>query len=585
MSTLTPDRFTEFYQTAHGYGPFPWQKRMAARVCDPARGWPAAIALPTAAGKTACIDIAIFALVCQANLEIRTAPRRIFFVVDRRVVVDQAQEHAKRLALLFTQATDGILREVADALRDLAHPGWRELKDHVRPLDVYALRGGMYREDVWIHTPLQPTVIATTVDQVGSRLFFRGYGVSDSMKPIHAGLVGNDALILLDEAHCSTPFAETADAVARYRAWNHPLAPFKFVTLTATPAGDIPPEQIERDEQEDRDHAVLGPRLTASKPAVLVVAVKAKGKKGRPELVQVLANSAQDLMRQDLGNDKEGKQHTVQAVGIIVNRVATARELRMELEKAGKEVILLTGRMRPLDRDRVLKKLEPLFSGKSGDLQPTFVVATQCLEVGADLDFHALVTECASLDARRQRFGRLNRVAARPSAKAIVVIRGDETEDTSDDPVYGVSLARTWKWLQSKASEGVFDFGVAAVRAAIGEESAVLYNAPDFFGTRASTGPPRLLGPDGSDAETGSGPCAIPSWPKAARHPGRAGCLSGRFGRRHDTLGGSRCSLSAFIIGSPTRSDRCVRAVAHRRRRSRRFGRPRRRSPREGRGG
>jgi len=57
------------------------------------------------------------------------------------------------------------------------------------------------------------SVIASTVDQVGFTAPVRGYGVSDSMKPIHAGLVGNDSLILLDEAHCAKPFDQTMQAV------------------------------------------------------------------------------------------------------------------------------------------------------------------------------------------------------------------------------------------------------------------------------------------------------------------------------------------------------------------------------------
>ena len=450
MSVPEPEQFVEYYHTVHGYEPFPWQKRLAKRVCD--GDWPRAIALPTAAGKTACIDIALFALACRA----KQAPRRIFFVVDRRIVVDQAKLHADNLAEVLRKAESGILKAVADSLRELAQDE--------RPLDVYALRGGMYRETAWTRSPLQPTVIASTVDQVGSRLLFRGYGVSDSMKPIHAGLVGNDALILLDEAHCAKPFDQTIKAVEKYRDWTEGEKPsFRFVSITATPMGNAP---TERDEEDDRTHPVLGKRISASKPARLVVAEKAKGKKALAELVKVLEEHARELSNE------------FACVGIIVNRVRTARDLKAKL---GSDAVLLTGRMRPLDRDKLFeKRLKPLLSNAEG-VPPRFVVGTQCLECGADFDFHALVSECASLDALRQRNGRLNRVANRPTARAVIVIRGDQTADTSDDPVYGASLANTWKWLNSKASEGVFDFGVAAVRehlAGISAEELDHLNAP-----------------------------------------------------------------------------------------------------------
>ena len=180
-------------------------------------------------------------------------------------------------------------------------------------------------------------------------------------------------------------------------------------------------------------------------------------------MVKVLAEQAKTLSA------------TQACVGIIVNRVATARRLK---EKLGDEAVLLTGRMRPLDRDRLFdEKLRPLLSNAEGT-PPKFVIGTQCLEVGADFDFHALVTECASLDALRQRFGRLNRVARRSEAPAVVVVRGDETDDTTEDPVYGASLANTWKWLKENAKDDAFDFGVSAVRISTEGVDLAPLNAP-----------------------------------------------------------------------------------------------------------
>ena len=58
----------------------------------------------------------------------------------------------------------------------------------------------------------------------------------------YAGLVANDSLILLDEAHCSKPFDQTVRAVEKYRAWREQdgCPPFRLVTMTATPGDTIP---------------------------------------------------------------------------------------------------------------------------------------------------------------------------------------------------------------------------------------------------------------------------------------------------------------------------------------------------------
>ena len=65
-----------------------------------------------------------------------------------------------------------------------------------------------------------------------------------------------------------------------------------------------------------------------------------------------------------------------------------------------------------VDRREIESKLDPFHTGNDEEraaAAPLMVVATQCLEVGVDLDLDGLVTQAAPLDALRQRFGRVNR--------------------------------------------------------------------------------------------------------------------------------------------------------------------------------
>lgn len=457
MNELSIEQFAEFFRQVHDkQDPFPWQERLARQVWTD-RTWPKTLDLPTAAGKTAVLEIAVFLLALESTVPPaeRKFPVRLVFVVDRRVIVDQAAERAAIIARQLHNPTDGLLAAVAAKLRLRTGP------DDV-PLAVATLRGGIQLDRTWARRPDQPTIIVSTVDQVGSRLLGRGYGVSDRMRPIHAGLLGNDTLFFLDEAHLSRPFAETLDDVQRYRRAPWPQASpndrFTVVQMSATPG------KMADFKLDPKEHAPkLALRFGAPKPARLVlVGVGAKDEEPARLKAMVQAAHAQvDLLLDD---------GVPRIIGVVVNRVATARAIFGALKArrdGGLVCLLLTGRSRPIDRDALIgKHLETLSAGREHPTaRPLVVIATQCIEAGADFDFDALITECASLDALRQRFGRLDRLGDNQHASAVILARKDQVKAKSDDPVYGESLAKTWAWLNSIATgkPPTVDFGVDAL--------------------------------------------------------------------------------------------------------------------------
>jgi CRISPR-associated endonuclease/helicase Cas3 len=288
MPELDFHRFSEYFRALWGHPPFAWLSALVKRVLENAHHpWPDAIQLPTASGKTACLDIAVFALAAQVDLlepgRMLAAPRRIFFVVDRRVIVDEAYDRARKLADKLKAAPSGIVKEVADRLRKLAGGD--------TPMAVFQLRGGMYRSNAWARSPVQPTIVASTVDQLGSRLLFRAYGPGPGTWPIHAGLAGNDALVLLDEAHCARPFLETLRAVEKYRRWGDGVLtpPFHVSVMSATPPEGITDVLQDMSEEPRKAGHPLGDRQLAAKPTALGVVAKAKGAKVLEEMAAGLA--------------------------------------------------------------------------------------------------------------------------------------------------------------------------------------------------------------------------------------------------------------------------------------------------------
>ena len=377
-------RAVPHFRAIVGHDPYPWQRRLYAALVRGAV--PDAVDIPTGLGKTACVLLALL-----ARLEHPALPRRIVYVVDRRAIVDQTAEAAR--AWIERIGALPALRRAFDG--QAAHPA-------ARPVGLGVLRGGLADDGAWRLDPARPAVLVGTVDMVGSRLLFSGYGDGRSLRAAHAGLIGHDALVLLDEAHLAGAFAALLHAVERMQG----RAEFRTVTLSATGAKGA--TVLGLSDADLRCPEVLR-RLDAAK---------------RPRFVEAATHS--ERIRRIRA---AALAHRTGAVVVFVERVADARRIARGLAsalgpEAARRVAALTGTLRGHERAAlaygpVWRRFTP--GGKHPpDTPVVYLVATAAAEVGVDLDADHAVMDLSTLDAMVQRLGRVNR-AGRGDAEVTVV--------------------------------------------------------------------------------------------------------------------------------------------------------------------
>ena len=224
-------RFQELFKALTGNDPFPWQTDLSRRLL--AGDIPTGCNLPTGTGKTSVIPIWLICLGLQAQSGQITLPRRLVYAVNRRVIVDQATEEVARIiAALDHRATDSAIVALRAALETLS------VTAAGFPVAVSTLRGGLADNGEWKFDPTKPAIVIGTVDMIGSRLLFCGYGDGRRDRPLHAGLLGQDALLVHDESHLMPAFGQSLRHVRALGRCGVALCPFHTLDLSATRTDD-----------------------------------------------------------------------------------------------------------------------------------------------------------------------------------------------------------------------------------------------------------------------------------------------------------------------------------------------------------
>jgi CRISPR-associated endonuclease/helicase Cas3 len=417
--------FQQAFEAIQGKGnlPFPWQVQLFQRFC---RGdLPSALDLPTGLGKTSVMAIWLLARAFTQEPSQNRIPRRLVYVVDRRAVVDQATAEAEKLRT-WLDGTDqgGKVRE------RLGFGG--------SSLPISTLRGQHIDNREWLADPAMPAIIVSTVDMIGSRLLFSGYGVSSRMRPYHAGLLGADTLVVLDEAHLVPPFERLLSSVASVLDQDFPeggasrpkndlwlnevvgrgtIPQVRLMSLSATGRTDeTKSSKSFRLGPDDLEHPVVAKRLNALKRVKVESPVAAselskavaerawqRGADGRRVIVFCNSRKAAEAAYDDLANrlakkPKEAGGDGWSKLSDVIELIVGARRV-FERKK--------------LARATIFRRFSPQTAAEAQEKYgrfPGFLVCTSAGEVGVDLDADYMVCDLVPWERMVQRFGRVNRL-------------------------------------------------------------------------------------------------------------------------------------------------------------------------------
>lgn len=349
-------QFQDAFKLLTDNPPFPWQEALY-------RDWfsikfPATCSLPTGLGKTSVVAIWLLALAQHPE----KVPRRLVYVVNRRTVVDQTTNEIEKYRAAIQNVV--ALQPMREQLANLcALPLIDKNDKSFSPLALSTLRGQFADNREWSADPARPAVIVGTVDMIGSRLLFSGYGVGFKSKPLHAGFLGQDVLLVHDEAHLEPAFQTLLTSLDREQKRCNEFGLFQVMELSATSRDQANPFEL---TQSERDCPDILPEIDTEPIHVTWRRQKATKILQLDEVAEE-KQSAERIAEIALkrGADSAG-QGSNAAVLVFVRRLDDVKAVceRLTDKKKGgvskDQVRQLTGTMRGLERDKFAKH-DPVF--------------------------------------------------------------------------------------------------------------------------------------------------------------------------------------------------------------------------------
>lgn len=438
--------FDEGFHALTGFKPFDWQKRFYQSLLN--GNPPRECHLPPGMGKSSIMACWLVALSNQVRSGGPvTIPRRLVFAVHRDTALDEPSEMAYRMA-----------RRLRPVMGSAVHgPGAHDCRMNIRksfimiasprachepsPLMVKTRLGDQTGESIWRADASRPTIVVDTIDEVGAMLLFGRPSDGRYGRAQDAGLVGQDSLIVHDDAHLAPAFTRMLQQVADLQRRASEPRPFIPVALSSFRRVVADNNAISL-ELKDETSSVVRSRLDAKKDLILhKVPHSPRRGKQLDRMVELAL------------------QHKGKRVKVLVTPTgaddAEAIYARLKGEAPDATVMLLTERIRGQELRGAMHHFNDLDEVRA----TTYLVCTSTVDVGIDLDVDHLVTTPVPLDVLHGRTGRVNRGGTfgkgRRRSKIEMVWTPRELEPPGKASEVEKATGKTLELLHRWASRGV----------------------------------------------------------------------------------------------------------------------------------